>query len=135
MNFQSKHFQPDQDAPETSRQERCVEEGSRREPEQDGSERVKGKEDESIADQIAGDGGVPCGIAKGVSVKDGRLRTVDEHGPEAKLADDFEQRTPTDKHLFDDVGEAVECCCCDGEEVALQLVGSVAANVIALDVI
>ena len=135
MYLQAKDFEPDEHAPETSSQERDVEEGGRRKPEQDRRQRIKGEEDAGVADQIAGDGGVPCGVAEGVAVEDGRLGTVDEHGPEAKLADDFEEWTSADEDFFDDVGQAVEGRCRDGEEVAFQLIGGVAADVIALNVV
>ena len=135
MHRQAKHLDPNQHAPEVRRQQRDVEKGRRREPEQHRRQRVKGEEDERVADEIAGDGGVPGGVAKGVAVEDGRLRAVDEHGPETELADDFVQRASADEDFFGDVGETVEGGGRDGEEVAFELVGCGAANVVALDVV
>ena len=135
MHLQPEDFQPDQHAPEVGRQQRNVEERSRGKAEQDRRERVEHEEDERVANQIAGDGAIPRGVAKGVSIEDGGLWPIDEHRPETELADDFKERSPADEDFFGDVGKPVEGCCCDGEEVAFELVGSVAADIIALQVI
>ena len=137
MHAQPKELDPDQHGPEACRQERNVKKRRRRQPEQHRREAVKGKEDERVADEIAADVAVPPSPPQRSAVEDGGLGAVDEHGPEAELADDFVQGPAGDEHLLGHVGEAVEGGREHGEEVALELVRHVrgTGRAVAVDVV
>ena len=129
MDCEAKDLDADDDAPEVAGEEGDVEEGGGGEAEHERGEGVEEEEAERVADEIAGDLAVPGGGAEGGAVEDAGLGAVDQHGPEAELADDFVQRPFADEEFFRHVGEAVESRAEEGEEVALELVaaGDVAA--------
>jgi len=122
VNMQPKDLNSDRYAPEIARQQRDIEEGSRREAEQQWGERVEDEEHERVADDVADDLAVPGSAAEGCAVEDPGLRPVDQHTPEGELPDYFVHGPLGDEELFEAVAEAVEAGSEEGEEVALQLV-------------
>merc|ERR1712098_112604 len=97
---------------------------------------VEDEQDESEADEIAGDVAVPCRRLERAAVEDGGLHTGDDHGPEAQLANDLVEGTAGDKPLLVDIGDAVAGGAQKGEEIPLNLVANgYAANRRDLDVV
>lgn len=125
MHMLMKDFNADNDAPEIPRQQTDVEKRRRREPEHDRSARVKDEQAERIPGQITPDFPIPPHRLRVTgSVEDARHGGVDEHAPEAELADDFVQRSLADQKLLGDVAHAVESGAGQGEEVAFELVAA-----------
>ena len=59
-----------------------------------------------------------------MAVEDGGLHAVDDHGPEAELADNFVERAAADEPLLVDVAETVEGGAEHGEQVAFELLAA-----------
>lgn len=107
-------------APEVTRQQGDVEKGRGREAEQNGGEGVEERKDERVAGEIAADGGVPRCRAETRAVEDAGLGAVDEHAPEAELADDDVERVLADEELLEGVGKTVQRCAQQREKIALD---------------
>ncbi|KAB8801894.1 hypothetical protein FH972_026715 [Carpinus fangiana] len=116
----------DDDAPEVGSQQANVEKGRACQAEHEGRQRVKERQDERVAGEVAADLGGPDGGAEGVTVKDGGDDTHDGRRPEGELADDLVEGPLRDQKLLKHVGQAVEGGAGEGEEVALELVAAVA---------
>lgn len=124
MDVQAEDAHADDDAPEVAREQADVEEGGRREPEHERRQRVEEREAQRVADQIPADATVPDRDAERVAVEDARLRAVDQHAPEAELADDFVQGPLADEEFLGDVAHAIEGGADEGEEVTFELVAA-----------
>ena len=129
VDVQAEDAQADDDAPEVAGEQGDVEEGGAGEAVQDGYEGVEEREDERVAREVAADFAVPGRGAEARAVEDARLHAVDDHAPEAELADHFVEGLRGDEVLLGDIAETVECGAEEGEEVAFELVagGDVAA--------
>lgn len=126
----------DDDAPEVAGEQADVEEGGTGEAVEDGHERIEEHEDEGVADEVADDGTGPDGGAEAGAVEDAGLHAVDDHAPEAELADDFVERATADEPFFAHVAEAVGGGADESEEIAFELAGARdVAAVGALDVV
>jgi len=124
IDGQAKNLDADDDAPEIAGEEGDVEESGGGETEHERGEGVEEGEGEGVADEVAGHVTIPGRGAERVAVEDGGLDAVDDHAPEAHLADDFVEGTFGDEEFLGDVGEAVEGGAEEGEEVAFELVGA-----------
>ena len=124
IDGQAKHLDANHHAPEIAGEEGDVEKGGRRKAEDERGERVEERETQRIPDQIATDLAVPGGGLEGGAIEDARLGAVDDHAPEAHLADDLVEGPLGDEEFLRHVGEAVEGGAEEGEEVAFELVGS-----------
>ena len=122
MHMQVKHLDTDDHAPEIAREEGNVLERSGREAIQDGDERVEEEEDQRVASEIATDLAVPGRGVETMTVEDCGLDAVDDHGPEAELADDFVQWAAGDEPFLVYIVKAVECGAKEREEVAFELI-------------
>ena len=75
--------------PEITSQQTNIEKRRARETEHDWREGIEYRQAEGISDDVARHGPVPRRGPETRSVKDPRLRAVDDHAPEAELADDL----------------------------------------------
>ena len=120
VDCQAKHLDADDDAPEVRGEQTDVEEGSTAHAEDNRAEGIKEGQSERVSRQVPTNLRVPvCGLER-ATVEDSRLDAVDDHTPEAELADNLVQRSLADEEFFGNVGEAVKGCAEEGEEVALQ---------------
>ena len=137
VDRQPEDVDADDDAPEVGRQQRDVEEGRRREPQQHRHERVEERQAERVPDQVADHGPGPARVADRVAVEDGRLRAVDQHGPEPELAHHLVQRFLRHQELLRQVRQAVEGGAQQREEIAphrvLGLAAVAAGDVVAAE--
>lgn len=121
MHVQAEDADADDHAPEIARQQADVEEGGRRQSEQQRHQRVEQRQAQRVPCQIAADAAGPGGGAERGAVEDAGLGAVDQRGPEAELADDFVQRPLGNEEFLGYVGHAVEAGASEGEEVAFEL--------------
>lgn len=118
-------FDANDDAPEVARQQGDVEEGGRGEAEDEGRARIEDQEAERVAGHVAADFAVvPDGGSVAGAVEDAAHGAVDEHAPEAELADDFVERSLAHQEFLGHVAHAVERGADEGEEVAFELVAA-----------
>lgn len=120
----------DDDAPEVHGQHGNVEESSGRQPEEERSHAVEEGQAKGVSGEITTDFAVPGGGPERSTVENAGLGTVDDHAPERHLAQHFVDGCCADKVLFSGVGETVESCAQEGEQVPFQLVA--AANIAAV---
>lgn len=108
VNVQSEDLDANRHTPEASCEKGDVEKCSGAETEQDRCKGVEEGKDECVSGEVASNLGVPSRTAEGGAVEDTRLRTVDEHAPESKLANNLIQRPFGNQPLFKYVGQTVE---------------------------
>ena len=119
------HLDANDHTPEIARQQRDIKEGRRGEPEHDRSAGVEDEQAECISRQVTAHFPiVPNRLFVAGSVENARHSAVDEHAPEAELADDLVQGTLGDEEFLGDVAHAVEGGADESEEVAFELAGS-----------
>lgn len=125
MNMFMKDLDAYNHAPEIPRQQTDVEEGRRGETEHDGRAGVEDEQAEGIARQVTAHFAViPHRLGVALPVEDARHGAVDEHAPEAELADDFVERALADEEFLGYVAHTVEGRADEGEQVAFELVAA-----------
>lgn len=118
------------DAPEIGSKERDIKHGGRAHAQNQRRKGVEEGEAESVANQPADDLRGPVCLLERVAVEDGGLDTVDDHAKEADEGEDVVHGGLGDEPLLEDVAGAVEGGAEEGEKVAFEHVGGVAAAIV-----
>lgn len=114
----------DDDTPEVHGQHGDVEEGGRRQTEQERRHAVEEGEAQRVPGQVAADLAVPDGGFKRLPVEDPGLGAVDDHAEEGHLTQDLVHRLHADKVFLPGIGETVERGAQQGKEITLDLVAT-----------
>ena len=122
MHPEPEDSDPDNDAPEIARQQTDIKECGRGKAEHERGQGIEEREAEGIASQVPADGPVPGCRAERGAVEDAGLGAVDQHTPEAQLADDFVQRSLGHQELLRDIAHTVKRRPKQRKEVSLELI-------------
>lgn len=125
VDRQLEDLDADHDPPEVRREQADVEEGRAAHAEDERARAVEQAQGQRVAGQVSADRGVPHRGPEGAPVEDGGLHAVDDRPPLPELADDLVQRPLGEHELLEDVGQPVEGCAEQREQVALELVARV----------
>lgn len=121
MNPISKNLQANNHAPEVASQQTDIEEGGRSKPVQNRHERIKQRQDERIASQIAAHLPIPHRRPEASTIKNPRLRPIDDHSPPTNLPDHLIQRPLTHQELLCHVAQTIEGRARQREQIAFEL--------------
>lgn len=113
---------PDSRSPEITGQQTNIEKGCAGEAEHEWRKRVEQGEHQCVASEVPPHFAVPGGRPEGAAIEDARLRAIDDHAPETKLANDLVKGTFGDQKFFDYIAHSVEGCAKKCKEVAFDLI-------------
>lgn len=120
MDRVSKHTHANSHTPETSCQQRNVEECRRSHAEHNRRKRIEEYQRERKTHEVPSNLSIPSCTGELVAVEDGGGNAVDNDSEEANHAYYLVQRTFGDEPFFEDVGETIESCAEGREKVAFD---------------
>lgn len=110
----------DDGAPEVAREQRDVEEGGRRDAQQEGHDGVEEEQRDGEPGEVPAHLPVPRRLLEALPVEDRRLHPVDEHPEQPQEREHLVHGPLADEPLLERVGQAVAGGAEEGEQVALQ---------------